>query len=93
MAEDERLKGNECVKSKDFKDALLHYSRSIDLFPDEAATYCNRALVYLKEKEYARAVEDAEKSLKLKPGYLKAYHRRGKAYYALGKCELAIKDF
>jgi tetratricopeptide (TPR) repeat protein len=27
------------------------------------------------------------------PGYLKAYHRRGKAYSALAKYELAIKDF
>jgi len=29
----------------------------------------------------------------LKPDYLKAYHRRGKAWYALNKYEMAIKDF
>jgi len=29
----------------------------------------------------------------LKPGYLKAYHRRGKAYAALDKNAEAIKDF
>lgn len=29
----------------------------------------------------------------MKPGYLKAHHRRGKAYLSLNKYEEAIKDF
>ena len=29
----------------------------------------------------------------MKPGYLKAHHRRGKAYLSLNKFEEAIKDF
>jgi len=29
----------------------------------------------------------------LKPVYLKAYHRRGKAYQEMNKLELAIKDY
>lgn len=29
----------------------------------------------------------------MKPDYIKAYHRRGKAYSALNKQELAIRDF
>ena len=44
-------------------------------------------------KDYKNAIADADKSLSLKPDYLKAYHRRGKAYYALNKLELAVKDF
>jgi tetratricopeptide (TPR) repeat protein len=81
------------MKSKDFNDAVGCYSRSLDLYPDEPASYCNRALAYLKLKEYARVIDDANAALNLKSDYLKAYHRRAKAYLALNKIEIAIKDF
>ena len=92
-AENERLKGNECVKSKEYAEAVACYSRSLELNGTEAFTYANRAMAYIKMKDYRKAIEDANTALKLKPGYLKAYHRRGKAYAALNEHELAIKDF
>ena len=93
MAENERMKGNEAVKAKEYDEAVKAYSRSIQLNPDEAFTYANRAMAYLKMKNYKAVIADAEKAINLKPGYLKAYHRRGKAYAALNKYEEAIKDF
>ena len=92
-AENERLKGNEFVKSKEYKLAVDSYSKSIDLNGTEAFTYANRAMAYLKLKEYKKVIEDANMALKLKPGYLKAVHRRGKAYCALNKFDEAIRDF
>jgi serine/threonine-protein phosphatase 5 len=50
-------------------------------------------MAHLKVKEYARALEDAEAAIKLKDDYVKAYHRRGKAYMAMNKVEMAIRDF
>ena len=38
-------------------------------------------------------VDDANAALKIDSKYLKAYHRRGKAYFELRKYEQAIKDF
>jgi len=93
IAENERLKGNECVKSKDYAEAVTCYSRSIELNSDEPFTYCNRAMAYLKLKDYKKVIEDSDKALELKPGYPKAHHRRGKAYAALEKFDEAIKDF
>ena len=93
VAENERMKGNEAVKSKEYQDAVKAYTRSIELNPDEAFTYANRAMAYLKLKNYGNVIMDANKAIELKPGYLKAFHRRGKAYAALGKHEQAIKDF
>jgi len=40
-------------------------------------------MAYLKNKNFMQAVDDATKAIELKPGYLKAYHRRGKANQAL----------
>jgi len=50
-------------------------------------------MAYLKIKDYGRVIEDASQAIKLKEDYLKAYHRRGKAYQATNKFELAIRDF
>lgn len=69
------------------------YTRSLTLNVDEPFTYANRAMAYIKMKDYRKAIDDANKALELKPGYLKAYHRRGKAYAARNEHELAIKDF
>lgn len=93
LCENERLKGNESMKAKDYQDAITSYGRALDLNPTDAATFSNRALAYLKTKEYARALEDAEQAIKLKEDYVKAYHRRGKAYLSLNKIEMAIRDF
>lgn len=51
-AENEKNKGNEALKSKDFKEAIQYYTKSIEYDPHIAASYCNRALVYLKLKEW-----------------------------------------
>ena len=93
IAENERLKGNELIKAKDYKEAVTAYSRSLELNPDEPFTYANRAMAFLKLKNYGNVINDANDALRLKPGYLKAHHRRGKAYAALNSYEKAIKDF
>ena len=87
------MKGNECVKAKDYSEAVSCYSRSIELNPTEAFTYANRAMAYLKLKDYRKVVADAGKAIELKPGYLKAYHRRGKAHHALKEHDQAIRDY
>lgn len=63
------------------------------MFPEDPATYSNRALAHFKLKEYSKVIEDANKAISLKSNYLKAYYHRGKAYAAVNKNELAIKDF
>jgi len=81
------------MKSKEYVEAADCYTKSIEIFPDEAATYSNRALAYLKVKKNASCIVDANKCLELDPTFLKAYHRRGKAYQAAQQYEEAIKDY
>ncbi len=47
----------------------------------------------LRLKRYPQTIDDSNNALRLDPNYLKAHHRRGKAYLATRKYELAIKDF
>lgn len=50
-------------------------------------------MAYLRLKNFAKCIEDADKTIELEPDYVKAYHRRGKAYLSTNKFELAIRDF
>lgn len=81
------------MHSKDYKEAIDCYTKSISMFPNDPATFSNRAMAHLKLKEYARVIDDSTQAIKLSPDYVKAYHRRGKAYVAVNKLDLAIRDF
>ena len=47
----------------------------------------------LRLKRYASCIVDADDCLRPDPKFLKAFHRRGKAYLARKEYEKAIKDF
>jgi hypothetical protein len=44
-------------------------------------------------KKYPECIKDCDETLKLQPDYIKAFHRRGKANFALKNNLLAYKDF
>lgn len=50
-------------------------------------------MAFIKLKEFGKAIDDANAAIKLKPDYLKAYHRRGTAYCSTSKFDMAIRDF
>jgi tetratricopeptide (TPR) repeat protein len=50
LAENERLKGNECMKAKSYDESIKCYSRSLELDPNQPYTFSNRAMTYLKMK-------------------------------------------
>ena len=77
------------MKSKEYKEAVECYSKSLAIFED-AAAFSNRAMANLRLKNYFQVIDDSNNALRLDPNYLKAHHRRGKAYLATKKYELAI---
>eukprot|EP00828_Plagiopyla_frontata_P025050 TRINITY_DN3199_c0_g1_i1.p1 TRINITY_DN3199_c0_g1~~TRINITY_DN3199_c0_g1_i1.p1 ORF type:complete len:374 (-),score=114.00 TRINITY_DN3199_c0_g1_i1:23-1144(-) len=94
IAENEKNKGNEALRAKDFNEAIQYYNKSLQFDPTYAITYCNRALAYLKlKKNYDQAISDCNNALKYDPGYLKAYFRRGKAFMEQKRYSKAIEDF
>ena len=50
LAQKERIKGNEAMKSKDYDEAINYYTRSVQFDSKMYQSYANRALVYLKKK-------------------------------------------
>lgn len=92
--------GNELFKADDFRAAIDQYSAALEVFglvngaPAEVVPkeefeihklYCNRAQCYLKTKDHAAALADAEEAIAHNPRFIKGYARRVAALGALGR--------
>ena len=87
------------MKTKDFNDAIKHYSTSLKLDSDEPTTYCNRALAYIRIKrifnanlEFELGLNDCNNALRLNSDYSKAFYRRAICYLGLKRFQEAFDD-
>ncbi|XP_055040741.2 small glutamine-rich tetratricopeptide repeat-containing protein alpha isoform X1 [Misgurnus anguillicaudatus] len=95
LAEAERLKtdGNDQMKVENFSAAVEFYSKAIQLNPQNAVYYCNRAAAYSKLGNYAGAVQDCECAIGIDANYSKAYGRMGLALSSLNKHSEAVSYY
>ncbi|XP_051768936.1 small glutamine-rich tetratricopeptide repeat-containing protein alpha isoform X1 [Ctenopharyngodon idella] len=95
LAEAEHLKtdGNNQMKVENFSAAVEFYSKAIQLNPQNAVYYCNRAAAYSKLGNYAGAVQDCERAIGIDPNYSKAYGRMGLALASLNKYSEAVSYY
>ncbi|XP_077226948.1 serine/threonine-protein phosphatase 5-like [Tasmannia lanceolata] len=92
-AEELKLLANEAFKAHKFSQSIDLYGQAIELNPQNAVYWANRALAHTKLEEYGSAIQDATKAIEVDPKYSKGYYRRGAAYLAMGKFKEALKDF
>lgn len=88
----EKEKGNQFVKKGQWDRAIECYSRAIKCYSRDAIFYCNRALCFLKKKDYRAAETDCTSALSLDSTYVKALHRRGLARKELNQLRDAAED-
>ncbi|KAK5579513.1 hypothetical protein RB653_009197 [Dictyostelium firmibasis] len=86
-------KGNQLFGQQKYKESIEYYTLAIQLDSTNAILYGNRAMAYLKMKNYQQCEIDSTRCLNLDPTYTKAYHRRGIARVELKRFEEAIQDF
>ncbi|KUF98654.1 Polyadenylate-binding protein 1-B [Phytophthora nicotianae] len=89
----EKEEGNAHYKRGDYVAAIKSYTRCLGYNPQNAVVLSNRAMAYLKNREFANAEDDCTLALKSDPAHVKSYSRRGTARNALGKHRLALLDF
>jgi small glutamine-rich tetratricopeptide repeat-containing protein alpha len=76
-----KVKGNECMTSSKYKDALGYYTKAAELDPTNHLYHANRAAANIHLKEYKAAISDCEKSIALNPTYAKSFSRLGTAQF------------
>ncbi|KAF7287162.1 tetratricopeptide repeat protein 2 [Rhynchophorus ferrugineus] len=84
LAELKKENGNQLFKVKQYRSALQFYTEAINLCPDMAAYYGNRAACYIMLNRYRDALEDARKSTQLDSRFVKGFNRIAKCGIALG---------
>jgi len=85
QAEKFKTEGNQQVSARKYEDAIKSYTTAIDLNPDSAIYYSNRAAAYSMLGDHQKAVDDSIIATQKDSNYAKAYSRLGLAYFSLGK--------
>lgn len=62
-------KGNAALLDGKFDDAIRFYAEAITLDKNNHVLYSNRSAAYAKAGKYRPALEDAEKTIQLKPDW------------------------
>jgi len=76
----------------DFTVAVKAYTKCIGMKVRNYVAFSNRAMAYLKLKEWNKAENDASYALKIEPNHMKSLLRRATARNALGKHRAAVLD-
>ncbi|XP_054983325.1 sperm-associated antigen 1 [Sorex araneus] len=84
--------GNQCVKDKNYTDAISKYSACLKINDKECAIYTNRALCYLKLGRCVEAEQDCSRALQLEAANVKALYRRALAHKGLQNYQQSLND-
>jgi tetratricopeptide (TPR) repeat protein len=72
--------------------ALEDLNKAINLAPNNAYLYYNRALLHIELGESGKAIENYTTAIKIEPHMAEAYYNRGLLYYKNGDKKSAAKD-
>ncbi|XP_057375057.1 stress-induced-phosphoprotein 1-like isoform X2 [Daphnia carinata] len=77
--------GNAALAAGKLDEAVGLYSEALAIDPENHVLYRNRSAAYAKAGKYLEALQDAEKTVSLKPDWVKGYSRKGAALAYLGR--------
>lgn len=80
------------AKSKDYKGAILDYTRAIDFNPNNYMAYTNRGTSKANLKDYQGALSDLTKAIEINPYIAEAYKTRGAMKGMLSDFSGAVAD-
>lgn len=81
------------MSEEKFDEAIKFYTEAIALDESNHVLYSNRSAAYAKAGNYQNALDDAEKTIQIKPDWAKGYSRKGAALSYLGRKSEAIAAY
>jgi len=88
----EREIGNSEYAKGNFTAAIKCYTKCLGLKSNNYVAFSNRAMAFLKTKEYFRAEQDCNIALQINNKHTKSFQRRATARNMLGKHRAALND-
>jgi len=78
-------KGNAAFQKNNLPEAISCYTKAIESDPTNHLFYSNRSTAYFNSKEYVKSLEDAVKTLELKPDWVKAHFRKAECLFKIDR--------
>ena len=91
-ANDYLARGAESLGAGNLYDAILNFSKAIELDPKSAVAYNGLAASYQRQGKVEMAIVNFTKAIELNPSYKEAYFGRGVCYLKPGDYDKAIMD-
>lgn len=96
-SEQYKERGNDFIKENKYEEAEKEYTEALAVDPANrklnSVVYSNRALTFMKRKQWLKALDDLNKSLELDPNYVKSLTRRGDVQMERGEYGAASMDY
>jgi tetratricopeptide (TPR) repeat protein len=92
-AEDYYNQGAAFYKRGDYSQAIVAFTKAIELAPTVYVSYYSRGILYFVRGDYPAALKDFNKTIELAPDLAVAYYRRGQLFQKTGDEEKAKSDF
>jgi stress-induced-phosphoprotein 1 len=92
-AEEFKAKGNAALEAGKMTEAIENYTKAINADGTNHVYYSNRSAAFLKKGDANNALEDANSTIAINPGFSKGYSRKGAALHALKRYNDAIAAF
>lgn len=85
--------GNDAMRKKDYHEAMVIYTRALEIMPNNPAYLSNRSATHSALENYAAACTDAEAAIAADPKYTKAWSRLGFARLMLGDARGSVDAY
>ncbi|KAM4530481.1 E3 ubiquitin-protein ligase CHIP-like [Odontesthes bonariensis] len=89
-AQELKEQGNRLFLNRKYSEAAACYSRAISLCPSVPAHHTNRALCYVKQQQYDKALADCRQALELDGQSVKAHFLMGQSHLEMENYDEAI---
>ncbi len=73
-AEKNKNEGNTFYKAGKYRESIDFYTKAIELCPNNASYYGNRAAAYIMIKKYKEAIEDSKASTSIDDSFVKVIY-------------------
>jgi tetratricopeptide (TPR) repeat protein len=92
-ANDHLALGARCLSDRAFDCAFEHFDKAIELSPDFAEVYNQRAIAHFLREDYERSMEDCSKTVALMPCHFGAWAGLGHCHAHMGNVAEAIRAY
>ena len=75
------------------QEAMKAFDKAIEIDPNYAKAYAQRAVIYADRRQYLKALKESEQAIKLDPNLAWGFNSRGVAHTGLMNYQEAIQDF